>query len=132
MEELKRCPQTLLSGTLLRSKKLKITLLGARQHYCVNGTVRKKKGASIDEECGKLLADPENPKCVYYATNHRLKTKILQSEELFDFEDMKSLAKAKRKGCPYFVSRELLKVFLKPLYFHEISCPEFTHSSLPI
>lgn len=117
LKELKQCPGTLLSGVGVGSKKLKVTLLGARQHYCVNGTVLRKKKASVDEQCKKLLEDPERPKCAYYAHNHRLKNMVVKSEELFDVEDVKDMARAKRKGCPYFVARDLIKSA------HIVLCP---------
>ena len=99
------------------SKKLKVTLLGSRQHYCVNGTVLRKKRTSVDEQCKKLLEDIDRPKCAYYPMNHRLKSMVLKSEDLFDVAEVKELARAKKKGCPYFVSRDLIKSA------HIVLCP---------
>lgn len=79
--------------------KPKMTILGSKQHYCVNSFVRNKP--SIEEACEDAL---KRSTCNYFKGTQAWKSSAMN--HLYDVEDLCRIGK-QRKGCPYFLSRNL-------------------------
>jgi fanconi anemia group J protein len=103
VNELKRCPDYLqiVGENIPHTETIKITILGARQHYCVHDTVSKFKGAELNENCKKLNQDAM---CSYKKNLRALTSSI---SPVWDIEDLVDTGKAVG-GCPYFASRDML------------------------
>ena len=107
-----------------------MTVLGSREHYCVNQKARqnaKKKGAGgLGEECKALLdaggrgregtsafnddattaKKPPTTGCSYSHGAIKLTSTVSKSEALLDIEDLVKLG-VKTRGCPYFASKNM-------------------------
>jgi Rad3-related DNA helicase len=103
VNELKCCPEYLqISGDKIpRPETIKITILGARQHYCVHDTVSKFKGGELNENCKKIN---QESMCSYKKNMRALTSSI---SPVWDIEDLVEAGKGVG-GCPYFASRDML------------------------
>ncbi len=82
---------------------VRMTLLASREHYCVNGSVRRSKKGR-DDECKRLLETAAG--CKYAKRAHVLKA-AAGAAGAWDVEDLVAQATTTR-GCPYFASRALV------------------------
>ncbi|CAK4140559.1 unnamed protein product [Aphanomyces euteiches] len=92
IQELKKCQF---------ASRIKMTLLGAKKHYCIHPSVRKEEAGALNDACSDLLD----------ARNCRFQTKGNQRNELrnytpsvWDIEDLVELGETHRE-CPYFFAR---------------------------
>eukprot|EP00854_Cymbomonas_tetramitiformis_P002667 gene2667-3437_t len=76
-----------------------MVILASRSNYCVHKSI--SKAHSVDEECQKLLADPDK-NCDFFAKSSKLRGSF---EQVHDIEDLVKAGK-KHKGCPYYAARQ--------------------------
>lgn len=79
--------------------KPKMSILGSKQHYCVNAHVRRQ--VSLEESCEDALKDGH---CQYFKGTQALLSSAMK--QLHDIEDLCRIGKS-RKGCPYYMSRHM-------------------------
>jgi len=84
------------------ASSVKMSVLGARSHYCVNEAVCATP-ETIDEQCTALRA--RSHRCAYELRHPLLHDAVSGA---WDIEDLVTAGKSKR-ACPYFASREMAK-----------------------
>ena len=137
-----------------------MTVLGSREHYCVNQKARtaaKKKGGNLGEECKSLLdaggrggrggvrlgetddddqsnASKKTKGCGFSHGALKLASSVSkQNQDPVDIEDLVALG-VKNKACPYFAAKQMQTT--AELVFCPCTCfsafPNFRLDCLPI
>ena len=104
VDELRQCHRDYIGD-------LKMVILGARKHLCVNKRVKERVesgrlGKSLDEVCKKMVKDQA---CFYARPRHMLRVQEdLKRQGIWDIEDALQLGRH-HSGCSYMASRGLLE-----------------------
>lgn len=81
--------------------KPRITVLGSKNHYCINPGLAKTDDKNT--ACADLI---KKKGCLYLNGKDRLTKRV--GDKIFDIEDLKKEGR-QTVGCPYFASRSLLE-----------------------
>ncbi|KAF0690279.1 Aste57867_18305 [Aphanomyces stellatus] len=92
IQELKKCPF---------AARVKMTLLGAKKHYCVHPRVRDKDAGTLNDECADLL---DARSCRFQNKVKSQNQLRLYAPHVWDIEDLVELGETHQE-CPYFFAR---------------------------
>ncbi|KAJ3297940.1 Fanconi anemia group J protein [Borealophlyctis nickersoniae] len=97
-KQLQQIVKELKTNTAYRPR---MTILGSREHYCVNPQLAKSQNKN--EDCEDLV---NHDNCRFFNGVRSLKTRTALLHDIWDIEDLVKMGK-KAKGCPYYTARGL-------------------------